>query len=302
MRFYWSNRMAGQVAKLASAEPFDAAVAISVPMAPYVPPGMRFLLDMQDVDSEKWIQYAQTRHPAFLYAAEARRLRRMEVYWAHAAHLTLFTTRSEELLFQSFGDGAKTAFLENGVDLDYFDPERPAVSGELLDRRFALFLGTMDYHPNIEAAQWFAREALPEIRKRDAGFEFLIVGRSPKQSVLALARIPGVTVTGGVADTRPYLAAARAIVAPLRIARGIQNKVLEGLAMGKRVLVSPSVGKTFGDSLPVGVAVCRDAGDYSAALDAVTDSADPAIRIAAGSRFNWPRNLNVLAKALEALA
>ncbi len=150
----------------------------------------------------------------------------------------------------------RTAVLENGVDFEYFDPDK-VTAAPASGKRNLVFTGTMDYQPNIEAACGFVSEILPELRRADPAVEFTVVGRNPPREVLRLAETPGVHVTGSVPDVRPYLKAAHAVVAPLRIARGIQNKVLEGLAMGKLVFVSPAVALTFGSGLPPGVTSLR---------------------------------------------
>ena len=101
-----------------------------------------------------------------------------------------------------------------------------------------VFTGAMDYWPNVDAVLWFARDVLPEIRRCDASARFYVVGMNPDPAVRALASDPSVVVTGRVRDVRPYLGHARVVVAPLRIARGIQNKVLEAMAMAKPVVVT----------------------------------------------------------------
>jgi sugar transferase (PEP-CTERM/EpsH1 system associated) len=287
---YGSGAVRRRVAEIASAAPLSAAVVFSSAMAQYAPAGLPLVLDMVDVDSEKWFQYGAERFPGFVYRTEGRRLRRIEAAASRVARRSILATRKEEALLRSFAGGAATAAMENGVDLDYFDPERSPSLGALEGRKGLAFVGAMDYYPNAAAAVRFAADVFPALRALDPELEFWIVGRNPDRAVRRLARLPGVTVTGSVPDVRPYLKAARLAVAPLGIARGIQNKVLEALAMGKPVLASPAVCETFGEA-PAGVIRCASTADYVAAAGA---RADASIREAARVRFSWQNNLGLL--------
>jgi sugar transferase (PEP-CTERM/EpsH1 system associated) len=299
--YYDSSSLRRHVTQLAARVPFSAAVAFSVVMAPYVPAGVPYVLDMLDVDSEKWFEYARQRRPGFLYAMEGRRMRRMEIEYALQASRTFLTTRPEEALFCSVAPRPlPTGAIENGVDFEYYDPAAAGELPELAGRRFLLFVGSMGYFPNAAGVIGFARSVFPELRKRTPGLEFFIVGRNAGGEVLALQSIPGVTVTGGVPDTRPYLKHCLACVAPLEIARGIQNKVLEALAMGKQVLSSSAICKTFGDEIPAGVLRCDTAEQYGAALDQLRP--DARLRDAARRRFTWHTNLQPLVEAVEIAA
>ncbi len=292
LEFFSSRGLRRAIDRLAKEVSFSGAVAYSLAMVPYVPAGVPYLLDMQDVDSEKWFQYSRFRRPSFLYAAEARRLRKLEVKLARPAAWTFFTTRREELLFRSFADEkVRTGAMENGVEFDRFDPAIAPRLEELRGRRFLAFVGTMDYYPNADAVRWFAETVFGELRKRDPSLEFFIVGRNPTREVVLLGKLPNITVTGAVADPRPYLADALALVAPLQIARGIQNKVLEAIAMGKWILASPAVCKTFGEDLPAGIIPCATPGDYCDALSQDLSRVDPAIREGGRRRFSWEINL-----------
>jgi sugar transferase (PEP-CTERM/EpsH1 system associated) len=301
--FYSHSKVRRRVRELQATRPIAAALAYSAVMFPYVTPGTSCVLDMVDVDSEKWFNYATLRRPAFPYRLEARRFRRAEVEFAEKAALSLFTTGAEEALFRRFSPSSvSTGVIENGVDFDYFDPAQSSMAEELKGRTALVFTGAMDYHPNIDAVCWFAASMLPELRRKDATLEFVIVGRNPAKQVLALQSTPGVRVIGAVPDVRPYVNAATAIVAPLRIARGIQNKVLEGLAMGKPACVSPTVAKTFGAQLPLGVISCDSAADYLAAIASASATQAAGLRQAARSRFTWAVNNAALVDALAKIA
>lgn len=299
MQFYYSSGIARQVRELTAEKSFDVALVYSTPMAQYVPAGTPYVLDMQDVDSEKWFQYGQQRFPGWLYRIEAARLRRKEVEFARSATRTYFVTHAEEQLFREFAGDARTGFIENGWGADGHDPAGIQSLPELAGRRYLVFVGSMDYYPNAEGAIWFARNIFPDLRRRDPGLEFIVVGRSPGRSVLALRSLPGVTVTGSVSDPRPYLKDCVAAVAPLQLARGIQLKLIEALATGKPVLASPAVAKTLGGVIPPGVTVCRSAEDYWDGLHRQWPAAD--LRETVARRFDGYRNLDELDRELEGI-
>jgi glycosyltransferase involved in cell wall biosynthesis len=185
--------------------------------------------------------------------------------------------------------------MENGVDFARFDPQASPRDERLEKRRYLLFCGTLDYFPNEQGITEFARTVFPMLRGRDPALELLVVGRNPTPRVLALAGVPGVEVVGSVEDVRPYYRHALATVVPLRIARGIQNKVLESLAMDRPVLASPEVCATFGATLPRGVRLCRSPEDYAAPVE------ERGIRKEAMGRFSWKKNLAILERAVEEL-
>ena len=134
----------------------------------------------------------------------------------------------------------RVCFMDNGVDFTYFSPDRDYENPYQGQSDVLVFTGAMDYWANVDAVRWFAREIFPRVRQSIPSARFVIVGTRPTRDVLQLASLPGVSVTGAVADIRPYLAHARAAVAPLRIARGVQNKVLEAMAMAIPVLATPA--------------------------------------------------------------
>jgi len=295
--YYRSPRMLAHIERLAREVRFAAAIAYSAVMGPFAPRGIPLLFDSVDVDSEKWFQYAAVRRPSFLYALEARRMRALEIRVGQQARCTFLSTAAELALYQSFAPGVHAKRMENGVDFDYFTPQ--AAPADLAGRQAAAFIGAMDYYPNVDAACWFASEVFTQLRRVIADVEFWIVGRNPTKAVRKLARIPGITVTGAVPDIRPYIAAASSIVVPLRIARGIQNKVLEPLAMDKPVLVSPAVARTFTPDIPAGITPCKSASDYLQAI--LSPPAHSSIRESAIRRFSWQSNISVLQEELDAV-
>lgn len=293
--FYSSRRLSADLGALLETRPVRAAVAYTAVMAPFVPAGLPFVLDMVDVDSEKWRAYARFRSPGFLFQTEAERLARLEAREARRAGLVLVTTAAEREALLRLAPDAPCEVMENGVDFAWFDPLRCPADPALAGRKYLLFCGQLDYFPNAQGIAWFARAIFPELRRRMPGLELIIVGRNPSPRVLALASIAGVEVTGAVDDVRPYYRHALATVAPLQIARGIQNKVLESLAMDRPVLASPEVCATLGARLPRGVRCCRTADDYAGLPEAA------GIRREAMERFSWERNLEVLERAVARL-
>ncbi len=214
-------------------------------MAPYVLDQRRtgkLVVELGDVDSEKFRSYADNASPPmrWIYRRECRLVEKLERRVAlESDHSVLVTEPEAALLRAKVPEAAgKIVAISCGVDHHYFDPahDYPALF-DTVPPSF-VFTGTMNYLPNIDAVTWFATKVLPLIRRTLPDARFVIVGSNPPDAVKQLARRPGVAVTGRVADVRPYVFHATAAVCPMRIARGIQNKVLEAMAMGKPVIVT----------------------------------------------------------------
>lgn len=226
--------------------PISAIFVFSGQMAPYVPDDFagRVVMDFVDVDSAKYEAYAAAagQPRRWLYAREDRLLRALEESAARRADLSLFVSAEERDLFSArlrSHDGIALAALGNGIDAAAFDPSGIASTPELADGGpHLVFTGQMDYPPNVEAVTLFARQVFPRVRALYPNARFAIVGRAPTATVQALGALPGVLVTGAVPDVRPWLAGADLVVAPLAIARGVQNKVLEAMAMARPVLLT----------------------------------------------------------------
>ncbi len=216
----------------------DMAYAYSSSMGAFLEPhaSKPRVMHFGELDSDKWRQYAEkSSFPmSWIYAREQRTLLAFESRIARSFTENVVCTPLEQQIFRQQIPGASCAVLRNGVDLAQFHPRENAPQPDEI-----VFTGVMNYHPNAEGCLWFVREILPLVRARRPGVRFTIVGAWPTREVERLAEVPGVTVTGFVPDTRDYLRRACLAVAPLRIARGIQNKVLEAMAMGL-----PLVGTT----------------------------------------------------------
>ncbi|MEM9251714.1 MAG: TIGR03087 family PEP-CTERM/XrtA system glycosyltransferase [Planctomycetota bacterium] len=253
-------RLAGRIAELHRADPFDTVVCFCTGMHGYVErllqvdaPRPRLVLDMVDVDSGKWARLADApgrRSPLSaarrrLHAYEAERLGELEheaariydtIALVNAAEADAFRREAvpAESRYRIGRKFAEVIHATNGVDLDRFRVTPPP-----RERNVFLFTGVLDYTPNIEAVDWFARLCMPLLRKDVPGATFRVVGKRPSRAVRRLSKLPGVEIVGEVPDTRPHLHEASVVVAPLRVAPGVQNKVLEAMAAGRPVVASP---------------------------------------------------------------
>lgn len=244
--FYKNRALRRWVAEKMADRQIDHIFLFSSPMAEFALPyagRVPVIMDFVDMDSDKWTQYAKSKSGpmAALYRREARKLAAYERKVAGVAAHSLFVTVDETALFCSRNPDLrdKITTVQNGVDTVYFDPalpfDRPVNFGDV---NF-VFTGAMDYWANVDAVDWFVGDVWPQVRESVPGAQFFIVGSKPTAKVRALAKIDAVHVTGRVADVRPYLANATAVVAPMRIARGVQNKVLEGMSMARPVVTTP---------------------------------------------------------------
>lgn len=253
LRYYRNAGLQSWVNQTRADQKIDATVVFSSVMAQYLDdvPGdahSPVLVDFVDVDSAKWTQYAaRHRWPlSWLYRREGDHLLAYECAVAARSARSFFVTENETALFQKMAPECadKVEPMSNGVDADYFSPDVGRASpfahaGKQPQEIPLVFTGAMDYWPNIDAVTWFVSDILPALRQTWPQLRFYIVGRSPPPAVQALA-CDSVVVTGTVPDVRPYLQHAAVVVAPLRVARGIQNKILEAMAMGRPVVASRS--------------------------------------------------------------
>jgi len=237
MGFFYSPVLAQRVRRLLARERFDLIFVYCSTMAQYVAGirGIPKILDFVDMDSQKWLEYARYKpFPLSLgYWFEGKKLEREERRLAGLFDLCTATTRAEWETLESYRTGVATDWFPNGVDGDYFAP-----TSEPYDADTICFLGRMDYYPNQECMFDFCANVLPRIRARRPETKLLVVGADPSRAVVKLGRLPGVTVTGSVPDVRSYLGRAALTVAPLKIARGTQNKILEAMAAGVPVVAS----------------------------------------------------------------
>ena len=310
-RLFRSVVLARHVDALIGKGTISHIVAFSGQMAQYLP--ARFdgpvLMDFVDVDSAKFATYAEhdKRQPLhWVHAREARVLAAYEAKVARRADASLFVSEAEAALFraQSGLDTDRVRAVENGIDTDRFDPALPLDAVGAGEGPRAVFTGQMDYRPNIDAVRWFATDILPLVRVRHPSARFTIVGRAPTGEVRALETLPGVTVTDEVPDVRPWLAAADAVVAPLLLARGVQNKLLEAMAMARPVVASAAAATGI-DAVPgEHLLVAEGTGKMADAVCTLFDDRNAAARMGQAARarmiarYGWDARMAPLGELL----
>jgi sugar transferase (PEP-CTERM/EpsH1 system associated) len=252
---FYSRAMFNKVGEWLSSTEFDSVVCFSSSTLQYVQGrgvDFRLVVDLVDVDSQKWLDYARRSWPprSTLFRVEAQRVRRIERQ-ASGARAVVLVSESEAEIYHALCPTANVQVVTNGVDLDYFRPRPDA------DSPTCAFVGYLGYRANVVGLQWFCREVWPGVRARVPQARFRIIGRNAVAAVRRLSHVPGVEVVVGAPDVRPLIAEAGVVLAPLLIARGVQNKVLEAMAMGKTVIASPAA--LDGLALTVGQhALCAD--------------------------------------------
>jgi sugar transferase (PEP-CTERM/EpsH1 system associated) len=222
---------------------------------------------------------------------------------AASTHVSLFVSAEEAALFKQLApeSASKTHYRTQGVDSAYFDPGLDYESPYSPGQKVLVFAGAMDYWPNVEAVQWFCDHVLEALRQKEPDFLFCIVGMKPTEEVRKLGSRPGVRVTGGVPDVRPFLHYAQAACLPLQLARGIQNKALEAMAMCLPVLATPQAL----------VGIVDYPGVLSIAADNPHEMTEAALRLLASPRqidtagracvlehYNWDTNLRRMERFL----
>ncbi|HEX7971154.1 MAG TPA: TIGR03087 family PEP-CTERM/XrtA system glycosyltransferase [Thiobacillus sp.] len=305
---YYRNRALARWAQgLADAGTVTRGLAFSSAMAQFMPPNLApRVLDMVDVDSDKWTQYAPTqRWPlSWVYAREGRKLAEWEARVAQDFDATLLVSDDEAALLRQRVPRArhKIGTFENGVDAEYFSPAREYPNPYPSGVQGVVFTGAMDYWPNVDAVGWFAERIFPAVREAVPAAQFTVVGSHPTDAVRALARQPGVVVTGSVADVRPYLAHAACAVAPLRIARGVQNKVLEAMAMARPVVATAQAAAGIRAEAGRDFLLAQDAAGFAAAVVAQLRSraSNAQARDCVLAHYDWTRNVAVVDSLFEA--
>ena len=304
-------RLARWVREVLASGRIGAVYLFSGQMGQYLPPDWqgRVVADLVDVDSAKFEAFAadQGWPLRLIHAREGRLLAAFEEQLASRADATLLVSEAEAALLASrLSRPAHVLALRNGIDCTLFDPAAVAPHPQLAAAPGPqlVFTGQMDYAPNVAAVARFARDMLPALRLRHPDAAFHIVGRAPTAEVQRLAATPGVTVWGAVPDMRPFLAAADLVVAPLTIARGVQNKVLEAMAMARPVLLSPEAATGIDGRHGTHFMVCDDAANFVEQALALLEWPDDARRMGAAARrlvettLSWPAMLAPLAGLL----
>lgn len=290
--FFHSPALHQLVAEETRRHPFDLAMGYSSGMLPYLRTSRcpAQIMDLVDVDSAKWASYAQSSRSILrpLYRQEARRVRQLEQQAIRSCQAVLLVSHNEA---QSLGeDQGRITVIGNGVDVEYFSPAHsPSAKTPCL-----VFTGSMDYRPNVQGVCWFAHTVWPALRQAHPDLNLTVVGRNPAPAVRGLEGMPGITVTGAVPDVRPFLHSQSIAVVPLQIARGIQNKVLEAMAMARPVVASPQALTGLSVSVGSEVLQAHEVGSWLKIIPSLL--ADPermrtlgqAARRRVESDYTWP--------------
>lgn len=281
--YFYSPRLQRLIDQAIAHMRYDLIVVHSSSVARYVENIMDApkILDFTDMDSQKWLSYTKFRRFPLScgYRIEGIKLERREAALSQKFTLCTCATQAELATLMSYGTARAADWFPNGVDTEYF-----RTSDQPYEPTTISFVGRMDYYPNQIGVIVFCRTILPLLKARCPRIKLVIVGAHPPRSVRALAKIPGVTVTGFVHDIRPYVHASAATIAPLQIARGTQNKVLESMAMGVPSVVSEQVAGGV-DAIPgEHLLIARDANDFSEAILSIIKNPRERERLARAAR------------------
>ncbi|MDR3629529.1 MAG: TIGR03087 family PEP-CTERM/XrtA system glycosyltransferase [Desulfocapsaceae bacterium] len=316
--YFYSSELQTAVDKRLAEIDFDVIFCFSSPMAEYVFKSRhyrdgrlgraRLIMDFVDVDSDKWRMYAGFSSFPFslIYHREWLCLQKYDARVGRAFSRSIFVSEKEVELYRSFCPDADSQAIANGVDQDFFAVTENMRSEACKGASPAtlLFMGAMDYYPNVDAVVYFAEDIWPMVKEKIPTAQFIIAGSNPTARVRDLARRDrSITVTGAVPDIRRYLAQADIFIAPFRIARGIQNKILEAMAAGVAVVARPEAVQGFGRQ-PSCITVATNADDFASAVLALlmNENARAAITQEAKefvcSTFCWQDNMNALQRIL----
>ena len=304
MGYFHSPYLARRIRQLLQDTSYDLIFVHCSSVAPYVAEVRNIpkILDFGDMDSQKWLQLAQFRPFPFNlgYLLEGRKLMAWEMRLARQFTFCTTTTRIEEATLDSYQTGAQTDCVPNGVDAEYFAP-----TDEPYDDHTISFVGRMDYYPNRQCMVSFCRSVWPLLRERIPGIKLAIIGAEPAREIRRLAQLPGVTVTGSVPDVRPLARRSAAMVAPLEIARGTQNKILESLAMGVPVVCSRLALRGVNAHEGEAVLVADTPEEYVEALTMLLSNRERRSALAAAGRaevlehHNWPASMRHMDQIIE---
>lgn len=237
MGYFYSPRLEQKIKAALAETAFDLIFVHCSSVAQYVAniKHIPTILDFGDMDSQKWLLYSKHRRfPLSVgYLIEGIKLQRYEKKSASLFDYCTCTTKAELLTLDSYQAEAQTGWFPNGVDTDFFSPVAAPYDPDQI-----CFIGRMDYYPNQQAMLYFCNSILPVLQECRPQIKLVIVGAEPAAAIRKLGDRPGVKVTGSVPDVRPFVTASALTVAPLFIARGTQNKILESMAMGVPVVAS----------------------------------------------------------------
>jgi sugar transferase (PEP-CTERM/EpsH1 system associated) len=310
--YYRHAILARWVRQLLAAHPIRHAVVYSSPMAQYVceEETLCKVADFVDVDSDKWRQYADAKPwpLSWVYRRESVKLLKFERRIASQFNATLLVAPHEAELMKRLAPECadRIGYACNGVDAEFFSPEHQLLNPYNAAERVIVFTGAMDYWPNVDAVEWFADEVLPKVTAVMPAAKFYIVGTRPAPR-LARLHSAHVIVTGSVPDIRPYIGHAQVAIAPLRVARGVQNKVLEAMAMARPVIASPQAAAGIGAVSGREFLLAGDADAFAkAVLQVLANESPPGMGAAARARvladYSWTANLSRIDELLDSPA
>jgi sugar transferase (PEP-CTERM/EpsH1 system associated) len=312
--YFYSKALQSQIDNIIDTVDFDAFICFSSPMAEYLYRSRHAnnkirrtlrVMDLIDVDSTKWKQYAEQSRwlTSYIYRYEAYYLATYEQCIAQYFHHVLVVTEHEKNAFPG-GATQNLEAMSNGVDLEYFNPNRCLEYTSV--RPTLVFTGMMDYFANIDGMTWFVEAVFPLVQAAVPDVELLIVGSKPAQEIKRMERLNGIVVTGYVDDVREYLSRATVCIVPLRIARGIQNKVLEAMAMGKAVVCTPQAHEGISAIPDKEIVVADEAEIFATKTISLlrdktrTNQIGLAARQYVENNYSWDKNMGVLERLLDA--
>jgi sugar transferase (PEP-CTERM/EpsH1 system associated) len=282
-------------------------IANQTPGASGAPPArpvrqVRHILDLVDVDSEKWAAYARASNipMKWVYAAESRRLRQIEAgAFDRFDAITVVSPTEVDCYRRCVGDHPGLSVVGNGVDMNYFSPQPDPDNHELV------FVGVLDYKPNYEGVEWFVNQVLPLLHRRVPDAKLKIVGRNPIPRVKQLGLRPGVELIGSVPDVRVHLRESSAVIAPLLIARGVQNKVLEAMSCRRAVVCSSGAAQGIDAVDGEHFLVAHDPQQWADQLEKVLTQRDFRAQLAAAGRarieerYTWEQQLRPMLRLIS---
>jgi len=323
--YFYSRSLQKTINNWLSQTQYEAVLCFSSPMAEYLfqspvlNPSLNsnipvLIMDFCDIDSEKWEQYAgRTRFPLnIIYKIEKKRLFQYEKQINNIFHHSVVVSQREKDLFQDLYPNAKNiTAIPNGVDHEYFSPT--ACFNNLKSERenhdpIIVFTGAMDYYANIEGVTWFCHDILPGIKKEFPRTKCYIVGSNPALKVKDMENIEGVKVTGFVDDIRPYYQLADVCVVPLRIAAGIQNKVLEAMSMEKSVVTTAKALEGIPAVIDEHILIEDNPQNFSSTVIKLLKNSEQRKTLGTNARkfvkyeFNWKTNMKMLGSLLGNLS